>query len=119
MEELEGIMQNVQDVIDNGEDQSESQQSPDPYKGKASNLEESSPDVGQPSNKRKAKLMNIDELDQDSLYCMLELMMILMEADQTAEEFFDSVIFQQEVKKGDKKKTLKIMKSSDFFDIMR
>ena len=25
MEELEGIMQNVQDVIDNGEDQSESQ----------------------------------------------------------------------------------------------
>ena len=82
MEELEGIMMNVQDVIDNGEDVSESQQSPDQYpSSKANNLEESSPDVLNASKKSKKTAVNLDNFSQESLFTMLELLMCLMEAE--------------------------------------
>ena len=50
---------------------------------------------------------------------MLGLLMCLMQEDTTADQFFEKIIFSQEVKKGDKKKKLKIMESKKFFDILR
>ena len=119
MEELEAIMQNVQDVVENPDEVTDSQQSPDPYQAARNNLDDSSPDVRDAQSKKKPKTINLDNFDQDSIFCMLGLLMCLMQEDTTADQFFEKIIFSQEVKKGDKKKKLKIMDSKKFFDILR
>ena len=87
------------------------------HPAKHDNLEESSPDPANSS--RKFNKVDLEKFDEESIFCMLELLMCLMENDQTPEEFFKGVIVNQEVKKGDKKKSLKIMNSASFFDLLR
>jgi hypothetical protein len=119
MEELEAIMQNVQDVVENPDEVTDSQQSPDPYQAARNNLDDSSPDVRDAQSKKKPKTISLDNFDQDSIFCMLGLLMCLIQEETTADQFFEKIIFSQEVKKGDKKKKLKIMDSKKFFDILR
>ena len=87
MEDLEDIMQNVQEALDNGQDVSESA-SPQQNAGKGNDLEDSYPDPASQSKGKVEKPIDLGPLDQDSLLCMLELMMALIESEQTVEEFF-------------------------------
>ena len=68
---------------------------------------------------KKFTPVDLEKFDEESIFCMLELLMCLMENEQTPENFFKGVIINQEVKKGDKKKSLKIMNSESFFDLLR
>ena len=60
---------------------------------------ESSPDVGAsaPGRKKKDKPMDFSKLDQKSIKIMVMLMLHLLDANQTTQEFFAEVTYQQSV----------------------
>ena len=63
--------------------------------------------------------MDVSQFDEESLFCMLELLMVLLSTDKTVEDFFKKDIINQEVKRNNQKKTMQIINSGKFFDGLR
>ena len=78
---------------------------------------ESSPEAGQ-TKKKKEKPMDFSKLDQKSIKIMVMLMLHLLDAGQTTQEFFEEVTYQQSVQSKTKHQTLDIMKAEDFFRVL-
>ena len=78
---------------------------------------ESSPEAGQ-TKKKKEKPMDFSKLDQKSIKIMVMLMLHLLDAGLTTQEFFEEVTYQQSVQSKTKHQTLEIMKAEDFFRVL-
>lgn len=81
-----------------------------------------SDDDGDPhahQQERRGKGLDLSELDQKSVKIMVMLMLFLLENNISADEFFEPVIYQQNVKSKNKAQVLEIMKSEDFFAILQ
>ena len=71
-----------------------------------------------PPKKKNEKPLDLSKLDQKSVKMMVMLMLYLLEQNMSTAEFFQEVIYQQNVKSKTKQQTLEIMNSEDFFKIM-
>lgn len=63
--------------------------------------------------------MDLGALDQKSVKIMVMLMLFLLENNMTTAEFFQPVIYQQNVKSKNKQQTLDILKAEDFFKLLQ
>lgn len=75
-------------------------------------------DGEQDGNQRGKGGLDLSKLDQKSVKIMVMLMLFLLENNITAQEFFEPVLYQQNVKSKNKQQTLDIMKSEDFFKLI-
>jgi len=74
----------------------------------------------QPKQKRKKqKQLDLSQLDQKSVKIMVMLMLHLMQQEMTTQEFFEEVIFEQNVKTKTKHYTMILLKSEDFFRVLQ
>lgn len=56
------------------------------------------------TKKKGDKMIDLSWLEEDSIFCLLELMMVLLDQKMTEEEFFKDICFDQEIKYGNDKK---------------
>ena len=58
-------------------------------------------------------------MDQKSVKIMVMLMLYLLNQEMTTQEFFEEVIFEQNVKTKTKQYTMIFLKSEDFFRVLK
>ena len=85
---------------------------------------QSSPDQSppQPASKKggkKDKALDLSKLDEKSVKIMVMLMVNLLQESMTTEQFFQEVIFKQNVKTKTKHFTMTFLKSADFFRVLK
>lgn len=79
-------------------------------------MEEESGEEEQAAHREpKGKELDLSRLDEKSVKIMVMLMLFLLENNMTAQEFFDGVTYQQNVKSKDRTQTLECIRSQDFF----
>ena len=74
--------------------------------------------LGSAGPKKKGQL-DLSRLDQKSVKIMVMLMLYLLNQDMTTQEFFQDVIFEQNVKTKTKHFTMIFLKSEDFFRVLK
>lgn len=91
------------------------------YGDREPHSEQSSPAPAEQQKKHSKSTQQLDlsRLDQKSVKVMVMLMLFLLENNMTTAEFFEPVIYQQNVKSKTKQQTLDILKSEDFFRLLQ
>ena len=72
-----------------------------------------------PKKKKKNQALDLSKLDQKSVKIMVMLMVELLQTDRTTQEFFEEVVFEQNVKTKTKQFTMTFIKSEDFFRVLQ
>ena len=65
------------------------------------------------------KNMDISLMDEKSIKILAKLMLALMELNISLYDFFDGIIYEQQVKTKTKQNVIEILNSKDFFEILR
>lgn len=73
----------------------------------------------QPKKKKKNEPLDLSKLDQKSVKIMVMLMVNLLQLNMTAQEFFQDVVFEQNVKTKTKHFTMLFIKTEDFFRVLQ
>jgi len=92
------------------------QKQQDQLDNSASSPEQPSPQQ-QPGKKAK-KLLDLTKLDEKSVKVMVMLMIHLVTENITTQQFFEEVIFEQNVKTKKKQFTMTFLKTEDFFRVL-
>ena len=90
-------------------------------KSRAKSDPESSPEAntsGAGKKKKVDKPMDFSKLDQKSIKIMVMLMLHLLDANMTTQEFFAEVTYEQSVQSKTKHQVLEILKVEDFFRVL-
>jgi len=77
-----------------------------------------SPEVPHKEAKKRGPQLKYEELDQISMVLMLALTEYLIKAKMPLYDLFADVIYQQVVKTKSKQKTVELINSSDFFEVL-
>jgi hypothetical protein len=75
-------------------------------------------DGEKPTKKKKNQPLDLSKLDQKSVKIMVMLMVNLLQMNLTTQDFFQEVIFKQNVKTATKHFTMMFLKSEDFFRVL-
>ena len=75
-------------------------------------------DGEKPTKKKKNQSLDLSKLDQKSVKIMVMLMVNLLQMNLTTQDFFQEVIFEQNVKTATKHFTMMFLTSEDFFRVL-
>ena len=80
--------------------------------------EQDSPSPAGKKGKKKGQPLDLSKLDEKSVKIMVMLMVHLLQAGLTTQDFFEEVCFEQSVKTKTKQFTMIFLKSEDFFRVL-
>ena len=80
---------------------------------------EISQELARAQGKKEKSPLDLSQLDQKSVKIMVMLMITLLNEEMTTQEFFEEVIFRQNVKTKTKHFPMLFLQSSDFFRVLK